>query len=61
MISTQNRPTLRAQMLSLEVLFVKLFKTGLRPRSVKKIRPADLTVLGVLTSLLWWEVKSQKM
>ena len=61
MISTQNNPTLSAQILSLVVLLVKLFKTGDNPNNVKKINPADFTVLGMLTSLLWWEVKSQKM
>jgi hypothetical protein len=52
MISTQNKPTLRAQILSLVVLFVKLLRTGLRPRRVKNMSPADFTVLGMLTNLL---------
>jgi hypothetical protein len=46
---------------SLVVLFVKLLSTGLSPSNVKNMSAADFTVLGMLTSLLLWEVKSQKM
>jgi len=52
MTSRINNPTLKAQIESLDVDFVKLFNTGLRPSRVKKMRLADLTVLGILTSLL---------
>jgi hypothetical protein len=44
-ISTTNKLTLSAQILSLEVLFVKLLRTGLNPRRLKKFDPADFTVV----------------
>jgi hypothetical protein len=51
MISKQNKPTLNAHIESEEVLFVSDFNTGDKPSKVKKMRAADLTVLGILTSL----------